>query len=209
MRRRNATALKEWAVTCDALARGEQILLLRDAEIQVRRPSVEATEAASSAPWEDGLDLPAREFWLYPTWDEQRIADLADPYRDRARRLLELHRDDGRLRLRYYATVEYGERVRSRDRLLALDVEHTLNAPAVEELYRGGAFPGAWLLLLRVYERRDTAVLREHPDYRRASPWVTLQAPVSTGQLKPVISDRVFLKEKARLLQLAGSIEAM
>lgn len=190
-------ALKEWAVTCDALARGEQILLLRPGGTLSPRGAA------------DDPELPHSRFWLYPTWRDQRIADVTDPYRDRVRRLLELHRDDGKLRLRYYATVEYRERVASLERLLRLDVEHTLNSRAVQDRFAASAGPGMWLLLLRVHERPGTAVLEERARYRRADPWVELERPVGTGETRPVLSDERFLAEMARLLELAGSIRAM
>ena len=50
-------ALKEWAVTCQALAEGQQILLLRKGGIH-----------------EDGKDFRVvhREFLLYPTFEHQK-----------------------------------------------------------------------------------------------------------------------------------------
>ena len=53
-------ALKEWAITCEAIGRGEQILLLRKGGIH-----------------EDGKDFRVihREFLLYPTYEHQK-ADL-------------------------------------------------------------------------------------------------------------------------------------
>lgn len=196
MRPENATALAEWAVTCDALARGEQVLLLRPDDLA-------SGEADAAGP------LRHAEFWLRPTWGDQRIADVTDPYRDRLRRLLELRRDDGRLRVRHYATVEYRERIADLDRLLALDVEHTLNSRAVEQRWAAAGGPGPWLLLLRIYERPVTVVLREETGRRETGPWVRLERPIATAGARPVLGDDRFLREKARLLQLAGSIEAV
>lgn len=193
-------ALAEWAVTCDALARGEQLLLLREGDLGT-------TDRAPP--------LPHERFWLYPTWEDQCLSDVTDPYRDRVRRLLELHRDDGRVRLKYHATVEYAERVESLARLLALDGEHTLNAAAVEARFRRRP-AGAWLVLLRIRERGATAVLdpaagSEDPevDGRPPGPWLHLPAPVPEEGLEPVIPDRRFLREKARLLGTSGAVRAV
>ena len=56
-------ALKEWAITCEAIGRGEQILLLRKGGIH-----------------EDSKDFRVihREFLLYPTYEHQK-ADLLRP----------------------------------------------------------------------------------------------------------------------------------
>lgn len=205
-------ALSDWAVNCDALARGEQIFLLQPA------PAEAGSEKTRGG---DGGLLPDHEeFWLWPLWEGQVGSDLTEPYRDRMRALSELRHEDRRPRIQYYVTLEYAERISSARRLLALDGEHTLNSGAVERRFRVRDDGSVWFLLLRVYEKPEAVVLRpasgqapSEPGARlsgpRAPAWRELPRPIPTGGLEPVLSGRRFLREKARILQRTGSVRAV
>lgn len=229
----NDIALSLWAVTCDALARGEQIFLLVPRAVREIR------------------ELPREEFWLLPDWERHDTQALTEPYQDRMRALDDLRHQDGRARLKYYATAEYAEAFGSPHDLRGLDGEHTLNAGAVADLF-GGA-PGGdgdadgggpvSLLVLRVYalpeaevvERRELAPIGGGSRARTgdASPrvgasgaaggrtggsglprplarrWTGLPRPASTAGADPVVEDGRFVSLKARLLQRTGAIRAV
>ncbi|HKK07471.1 MAG TPA: DUF1802 family protein [Gemmatimonadota bacterium] len=217
---RSPVALREWAVTCDALARGEQIFVLRG-DLRAR-PDEEAADGAAEdgegpangpctgpTPADRASALLHEEFWLWPEWEAQRAADLTGPYRDRKHALDELRRRDGRVRLAFYATVEYVERIGSRERLLALDGEHVLNAAAVEERLAAAGEGGLGLLALRVRRIPEAAVVVEEEARAGPGPWIRLPEPVSTGEAEPVVADRRFLAEKARILRLSESLRAV
>lgn len=195
-------ALKEWAVTCDALARGEQILLLR-----AGRP-----ESVGSG------DLAGRVFWLYPTLSGQSASAVADPYRDRMRALDALDRSDGRARLQYAAAAEHVERIADPDRLMALDGHHTLNRSAVERRLRtGGPEEGLLFMVLRVHRRESAVVIEQTDVLRAADGWVRVEGPPAAAigrraleeGMEPVLDDDRFLTRKAELLQLTGSVRAL
>ena len=189
-------ALRESAVVCDALARGEQVFVLR-ADLPFHE--IEG-EGADLGPADRADALLHEEFWLWPEWEDQRAADLTDPYRDRKRSLDELRHRDGRVRLAYYATVEYVERIADPARLLALDGEHALNARAVEEL------SDPTLLVLRVRRRPEAALVARDEARAGAGPWIRLPDPVPTEEAEAVVADERFLSEKARILRQAGSV---
>lgn len=198
-----AVALKEWAVTCDALARGEQIVLLRGERLETR----------GGGPG----SLPREHFWLYPTREDQEPGAVADPYRDRIRALDALGREDGRVRLQYAASAEHVGRIADRDRLMALDSHHTLNRTAVERRLRGAGPGGLLFMVLRVYRREDAVVVEEDDELRAARGWIRLgdagPARLDRSRLEetmtPVIPDDRFLTRKAEILQLSGSVRAM
>lgn len=190
MKTTNALALRPWAVHCDALARGEQIFLL------------------CPEPGRASFSLVGEEFWLLPDWEAQRPADLIGPYRDRARKLDGLRHDDDRHRLKYYAVMDYRETVSEAHRLLRLDGEHPVNARAVEEL----ASPSGTevqLLLLRVHELPVAGLLDRTRPAPGDGPWVELERGLETEALRPVLDDETYLSEKARILQLTGSVQAV
>lgn len=187
-----ASALAAWAVHCDALARGEQVFLLR--------------------PGSEDDDPPVgTRAWLLPRWRPQRPRDLTDPYRDRLEKLDALRHRDGRVRLQYIASLEYRHAFDHPAPLLRLDGDHTLNAEAVEERFEAAG--SVTLLLLRV-RRSPRALVLGADDV--ASPgsgsdlprWVSVDRPPA-DDAEPVVSDPVFLEEKARVLQRTGSVRAL
>ena len=150
----NDIALSLWAVTCDALARGEQIFLL--------------------APGTAGeiRDLAHEEFWLLPDWERHDMQALTEPYQDRMRALADLRHADRRARLKYYATAEYVEAFSSARELRGLDGDHTLKARSVVDLFErragkrdaveaadAGRGDGVCLLVLRVHARPEAWVV--------------------------------------------------
>jgi hypothetical protein len=205
-------ALSVWAVTCDALARGEQVFLLAPGG---------ATEMSK---------LEHTEFWLLPDWEGQRTQALTEPYQDRLRALDDLRHQDDRARLKFFATVEYLEQVTSPHDLRALDGEHTLRSGAVRGLFGGAGSAGAGeseagvsLLVLRVHARPEAAVV-ERRDLEPAGGgsstsgrlpgalarrWRRLPEPVSVADMDPVVRDERFLSLKAHILQRTGAIRAV
>lgn len=205
-----------WAVTCDALARGEQIFVLLPGA---------GTEVSA---------LRQEGFWLLPDWEGTDPRSLTEPYQDRLRALESLRHHDHRIRVKYFATAEYAEAIESPRHLRALDGDHTLDAEAVDRLFRAyGGYPGSGdeprpgvsLVVLRVHAR-DDAVIRESAP-RIAEPrdggecpepglprplrerWVRLPEPVSHRSVDPVVGGERFLSRKARLLQRTGAVRAV
>ena len=84
-------ALKEWAITCEAIGRGEQILLLRKGGIH-----------------EDGKDFRVihREFLLYPTYEHQKADLLRVEHQPALESLLERPRDDKQITFTHFAVAE-------------------------------------------------------------------------------------------------------
>lgn len=221
----NDIALSVWAVTCDALARGEQIFLLVPGAIEEIR------------------DLEHEEFWLLPDWGRHDMQALTEPYRDRMRALDDLRHADDRVRLKYYATAEYAEAFSSPHDLRGLDGDHTLKAAAVAGLFDrarsetdpggpGGDRDGAGavsLLVLRVHARPEASVVERGdlepggsegdagavPAVSGGLPraldrrWVRLPDAVSTAEMDPVVGGDRFVSLKARLLQRTGAIRAV
>lgn len=213
-------ALGVWAVTADALARGEQIFLLL--------PGGAA----------DLSELEHEAFWIHPAWEAGDPLDLTEPYQDRLRALEDLRHDDGRVRLKYHATAEYLDALAGPEELRPLDGEHTLSFRGVRSLFEGAPEGRVGLLVLRVYERPEAVVVpadrvvrrgvaagrpreglagptpdAERPEDDTAPPlrgrWLELPEPVPRGESEPVLADGRFLSEKARLLQRTGTMRAV
>lgn len=190
MKDRNDVALEVRAPTADALARGEQIFDLLPGG-------------------GDGLrDLEHEEFWILPGW-EGDARGLTEPYRDRLRALLDLRHDDGRLRLGYYATAEYLEALQGPDDLRALDGDHTLCSAGVRSMFEEAPGGEVSLLVLRVRERPEAAVLPADAVEDAGGRWRSLPEPLPVADPDPVVGTDRFLSRKARLLQRTGMLRAV
>ena len=86
----SAQALKEWAVTVQALGDGEQIVLVRKGGIREEAREFRVEEQA---------------FLLYPTYEHQRPDLLQPPYRARLDAVLAAQPAPGTVRLAYWAEV--------------------------------------------------------------------------------------------------------
>lgn len=217
---RNDTALAVWAVTADALARGEQIFLL-------------LADGTGQLP-----DLEHEEFWIHPAWNVGEPRLLTEPYQDRLRALEDLRHHDGRIRLKYYATAEYLDALSVPEELRPLDGEHTLSFGGVRTLFESAPDGRVAMLVLRVYERPEAAMVpadrlvrrggeasrrreglagpteaavrpEESADRPGRGRWLTLPETVPPGEMEPVLPDGRFLSEKARLLQRTGTLRAV
>ena len=189
---RSDAALAVWAVTADALARGEQIFLL-----------------LPGAPGELP-ELEREAFWIHPAWEVGDPRHLTEPYQDRLRALRDLRHDDGRTRLKYFATAEYLDTLEVPEELRPLDGEHTLNFGAVRTLFEEAPDGRVGLLVLRVYERGEALMApADHVSRPDGGRWVSLPEPVPLGEMEPVVPDDRFLSEKARLLQRTGMMRAV
>ena len=84
-------ALKEWAITCEAIGRGDQILLLRKGGIH-----------------EDGKDFRVihREFLLYPTYEHQKADLLREEHQPALEALLERPRDERQITFTHLAVAD-------------------------------------------------------------------------------------------------------
>ena len=84
-------ALKEWAVTVEAMAQGDQVLLLRKGGIH-----------------EDGKDFRVihREFLFYPTYLHQKEELLQPAHQPALRKILEEPKDSDQITFSYWAKVE-------------------------------------------------------------------------------------------------------
>lgn len=190
MKDHNDAALRVWAPTADALARGEQIFCLL--------PGV----------GDDLRALQREEFWLLPGW-EGEARRLTEPYQDRLRAMEDLRREDGRARLGYYATAEYLEGLQGPGDLRALDGDHTLSSSGVRELFQEAPERRVGLLVLRVHELPEVTTV---PVERVESPgevWRRLPEPLPLEGAEPVVGPDRFLSRKARLLQRTGMMRAV
>src|SRR5262245_49898446 len=149
MRVVSAVALKEWAVLCEELAAGRQIILLRKGGIL--EPS-------------GGFGVEHRSFFLFPTYFHAREDDLAPALRARLSAVHDAAPPAGKLRLSLFATVEHVAEVGELAPLRQLGGEHGLTWDAVERRFHYRR-PGLHVIAVRAYRLDAPLVVANVPRY--------------------------------------------
>jgi hypothetical protein len=182
-------ALKEWAVACQALGRGQQILLVRKGGI-------------SEAHREFRVEHP--EFLLLPTFEHQRTDLLKPAAQPALAALLAEPRPSDRVELRYWARVADRFEVSEADQLAAVSHLHLWTDDYATERLRWRPRKPLHLLALRVYRLAQPVSLPLLPEYGGCKSWIRLAEPVPLGGAQPVLGQADFDQMLATVRQALG-----
>ncbi|MCB0872607.1 MAG: DUF1802 family protein [Thermoleophilia bacterium] len=153
----SAFALKEWAVTCEALAAGTQVLIVRKGGIGEKR-----------------FSLPHPVFYLFPTYAHQR-PDLVKPeFQDDFGGALFQTDDPDRLPLALWAEMVDAVPITDQGALVALDPLHTLTQDYAEERLKWRRKHPLWAVILRVHRLDDPPVLEVTAEHGGCVSWIAL-----------------------------------
>ena len=170
-------ALKEWAVTVEAMAKGDQVLLLRKGGIH-----------------EDGKDFRVihREFLFYPTYLHQKEDLLQPAYQPVLRKLLEQPQDNDRITFSYWARAEELLEISEQEKVDNLESHHIwTTAYAQSKLHWKPMLPMS-VLFLRIYKLEQPATVPYLPEYGGCTSWVEVLSDVNLGRMEPVLNDAEF-----------------
>ncbi len=184
------SALKEWAVLVDAMARGEIAAMVRKGGIREQRA---------------GFSVRHDRFLLYPTFFHEKVAELAPrfvPLLDRA------HADrpaEGMLRLSHVAAVVGVWKVDALEPLRAIETLHGLSWGAVASRFHYRGNPGVQVVAVRVSRLAAPAEVPEVRRYQGCVSWVELDAPVDVAGAAPVLGDAALAERVAALTSALGA----
>jgi hypothetical protein len=173
-------ALKEWAIICDALARGEQV-------VDVRKGGIH----------EEGrrFAIRAERFWLYPSYEHQRPDLLKPSHLPALERLNASRPPEGSLRVEAWAELVEAACLTEEAQVAALD-EQFIWTPdyAMQRLNWKPKFR-LWLLVLRVHRLDEPITVPLRAEYGGCSSWVPMQDlppdPASVPS-RPAVDDAAF-----------------
>ena len=181
-------ALKEWAVTVQALARGEQILLLRKGGIHESSKDFRVLHP---------------EFLLYPTYEHQKAELLQPAYQPALEALLEQPRDPGEITFTHFARMEEAVELSEQDKVDDLEPHYIwTTAYAQSRLHWKPMLPLS-VMLLRVYRLETPVTVPWIPEYGGCTSWVEDLVEAPLGNMEPVISDEEF---RRRVDEVKGSL---
>ncbi len=186
-------ALKEWAVTVNALAEGAQIILLRKGGIH-----------------EEGKDFRVihPEFLLYPTYEHQREDLLKAERQPGLARLLSGSPRSDAITFSHFAKVEELLEVEEQERVDDLSPHHIwTGAYAQSRLHWKPMLPLS-IMLLRVYRMEQSATVPFIPEYGGCKSWVDVIPRIDLGQLTPALPDNDFQREVEAIRGSLGLVRA-
>lgn len=174
------TALKEWAITVQALARGEQILLLRKGGIH-----------------EDSKDFRVihPEFLLYPTYEHQREDLLKQGHQSALQQLLSDTPRSDTITFTHWARAEEIIEVEEQERVDDLSSFHIWTDEYAQSRLRWKPMLPLSILLLRVYRMEQPVTVPYIKEYGGCTSWVDILPRMDLGQLQSVLDDAEFQRQ--------------
>ena len=183
------TALKEWAVLVDAMARGEVVAMVRKGGIREQRA---------------GFQVRHDRFLLYPTYFHEKAAEVAPRLLPTLAGAHARRPPEGIVRLEYVADVAAVWPVHDLARLPAIEHEHGLAAAAVESRFHYKNRPGVQVVAVRLSRLAAPVDVAERRRYAGCVSWVELDDAIDVAGAAPVISAAEFGPRLAALRDALG-----
>lgn len=187
-------ALKEWAVCIEALAQGEQLILVRKGGI------VEETR---------DFRLEETSFYLYPTYEHQRADLIKKQYRD----VLEQTKQGIELPPKQ-VTITHAAHVvddiaikEDADALKKLDSFHILTHDYAKERLLWQASQPLHIMVVRAYKLTEPKTIPVEASYSGCKSWLKLAEPIQGTDLEPVMSQEQFWNQRQELFEALGVTE--
>jgi hypothetical protein len=163
-------ALKEWAVTCEALAAGEQVVIIRKGGIGEKR-----------------FELPHPAFFLFPTFAHQRSELVRPDAATRYASALGQRDDPSHLALALWAQIHDSFPIRDPEALDAIGDLQILTGDYAHERLRWRRTQPLWAVVLRVARVQAPPVLEVGPEHGGCVSWVELPESIVLGARSPVL----------------------
>lgn len=163
-------ALKEWAVVCEAVSRGEQTVLLRTGGIEES---------------ESGFEIKQRSFWLFPTQFHQLQQSVSPEFAARIADITLPEPENGMIPISIFCEVVGIHFLSSIDQLKVVRPWHILSDEVVEQRFHYRT-PGIFALTIQGFRRSTPTWIQDQPRFAGCHSWVELSQALSTTDLIPV-----------------------
>ncbi|WP_058303333.1 DUF1802 family protein [Gorillibacterium timonense] len=177
----SAVALKEWAVTIQALSEGRQILLMRKGGIAEETRDFRLTE---------------KRFYLFPSYEHQKEALLKDEYKPMLGAVMAGWKPEERtVQIAHSAEAVADLEISSSEELERLRNLHIWTDSFADERLRWKRSHPLHILLLRVRRLDEPFLLPLREEYGGCKSWVNLDASDCSLQSGvPVLGDEEFAR---------------
>ena len=183
-----AVALKEWATVLEAMARGEQLMLIRKGGLL--EPG-------------GGFELRATSFIFYPTFEHQAVTYLRSPYQRYFEEAQRQRAPEGQVAISLFGEAVSSMPVRDAGVVERLREFHIYNGTFLSQRLKWQPDQPLMLVVIRAFHFEAPRLLAVTPRYAGCKSWVDLESPVPLEGMRPVLEPSVFqqrLKEIDALL---------
>ncbi len=185
----SSIALKEWAVACNALRNGTQIVILRKGG--VHKDDRNFTDTFADHP----------EFLLFPTYEHQS-PDLLKPQYHRDLELSLAENDvPGLTTISAFAKVTDRIQVEDAGKLQGISGFHIWSDDYAQKRLQWRPRQPLTVALVRIYPLVQPQALPVLDEYTGCKSWVELGQDVPMGALQPVLSDSDYARTRAEIAQ--------
>jgi len=186
------TALKEWAVLVDAMARGDIIAMVRKGGIREQRA---------------GFDVRHDRFLLYPTFFHENTNHLAERFHPTLAASHTRRPPAGFSRITHFAEVLAVWNITDPSLLPSVAHEHGLAPEAVESRFHYRGKPNVRLVAVRTLALADPVEIPEAPRYAGCVSWLELDMDIAVQGARPVVAEAEVQQRLARLHVMLGNAE--
>lgn len=177
-------AFKEWAVSCDALGSGRQVMLFRKGGIKEKNQEFKVEHP---------------HFFLFPTYEHQDQESLKPEYRGLLSQSLSEKPDLGEVVIKHWAKVDDAIAMTSMEPVLKQAPNHIWSESCIQYRWEWQSHKPLWLLLLRVYALETPQTLEVLEDYTGCKSWVDFQVQLGELPCKPVLDDASYAAMAAKV----------
>ncbi|MDP3703402.1 MAG: DUF1802 family protein [Candidatus Omnitrophota bacterium] len=186
-----AIALKEWATVLQAMAHGEQLLLVRKGGL---------IEPGS------GFKLRTQTFVFYPTFEHQAVNYLREPYRRFFEEAVRERAPEGQVRVEYGGTVVSSHACRDPHLIERLNRFHIYNDAFVSQRLKWQPDQPMAIVVVRAFRLSAPRLLPVSPRYGGCTSWVDLESCVPLSGAQPILEDSVFCERLNELSRWLGPV---
>jgi hypothetical protein len=186
------TALKEWAVLVDAMARGDIIAMVRKGGIREQRAGFEVRHA---------------RFLLYPTFFHENPDHLAERFHPMLEAAQRRRPESGTVRIEHVSEVLAVWNISDIAILPSVAHEHGMAPAAVESRFHYRGKPHVRLVAVRTLALAEPVVIPEAPRYAGCVSWLELDMDIAVERARPVVAEAELRQRLAMLQSLLGEPE--
>ena len=181
-------ALKEWAVTIDALAAGLQILLLRKGGIHKS---------------DKDFQLIHPEVVVFPTFEHQRQDLIKAEYRSMMEQYEKsLNDHDSNIHIGFFAKVIDKFEIRELREMDMIKGHHLYTEEYALSRFKWRPKMPLSVAIVRIYKLNRTQTIVRIPEYGGCKSWVPLAESVDIDGSLPVLPDLTFNEKKEAIRQI-------
>ncbi|MCS1407198.1 MAG: hypothetical protein M2R45_00355 [Verrucomicrobia subdivision 3 bacterium] len=182
-------AFKEWTVVVDALARGEQILILRKGGIREGKA---------------GFQILADRFWLFPTQFHQQREAVIETAQQRFDEIHMRSNTEETIAIQFMAELVESHEIEDWGRVARLNGQQIWREDVIRERFEWGQKKAISAMIVRVFRLEHPFSVAMTGKYGGCRSWINLEMSLPTDGLTPVLTKAEFENRLAQFREVVA-----